>query len=106
MMISRIPIVFIAGGGGNMTGIGFLSVELGPKRLEVFRELVPGLHRVLFPYDPNDASGVAAVRAYRETARRLGIVLVDWKRASSPPWPRDMILWSMTPPSSPVPWPP
>src|SRR5215831_12554138 len=89
MMTSRIPIVFIAGGGGNpvemgliesfdrpggnMTGISFLSVELGPKRLEVFRELVPGLHRVLFPYDPNDASGVAAVRAYREAARRLGL---------------------------------
>ena len=63
--------------GGNTTGVSFLDVELGPKRLEVFRELVPGLHRVLFPYDPNDASGVAAARAYREAARRLGIVLVE-----------------------------
>ena len=92
-MTSRIPIVFIAGGGGNpvemglietfdrpggnITGVSLLSVELGPKRLEVFRDIVPGLHRVLFPYDPNDASGVAAARAYREAARRLGVVLVE-----------------------------
>ena len=93
MTTTRIPIVFIAGGGGNpvemgliesfdrpggnITGISILDVELGPKRLELFRELVPGLHRVLFPYDLNDASGVAAARAYREAARRLGIVLVE-----------------------------
>ena len=92
MMTTRIPIVFIGGTGnpvemgliesfdrpgGNITGVSLLGVELGPKRLEVFRDLVPGLHRVLFPYDPNDAAGVAAARVYREAARRLGIVLVE-----------------------------
>src|SRR5712692_8241856 len=63
--------------GGNITGVVNLDVDLGPKRLEVFRELIPGLHRVLFPYDPTDASSVAAVRGYREAARRLGLVLVE-----------------------------
>jgi len=92
MMTTRIPIVFIGWGGnpvetgliesfdrpgGNITGISTLDVELGPKRLEVFRDLVPGLHRVLFAYDANDASGVAAARLYREAARRLGMVLVE-----------------------------
>jgi putative ABC transport system substrate-binding protein len=92
MVTTRIPIVFIQLGGnpvelgliesfdrpgGNITGISTLDVELGPKRLEVFRELVPGLHRVLFSYDLNDASGVAAARLYRESARRLGMVLVE-----------------------------
>ena len=92
MVTTRIPIVFISGGGnpvemgliesfdrpgGNITGVSLLDVELGPKRLELFRELVPGLHRVLFPYDANDASSVAAARVYREAARRLGIVLVE-----------------------------
>src|SRR5262249_23585821 len=43
----------------------------------MFRNLVPGLHRVLFPYDPTDASGVAGVRGYREAARSLGLVLVE-----------------------------
>lgn len=63
--------------GGNITGVVNLDVDLGPKRLEVFRDLVPGLHRVLFPYDPTDASSVAAVQGYREAAHRLGLVLVE-----------------------------
>jgi putative tryptophan/tyrosine transport system substrate-binding protein len=63
--------------GGNITGVVNLSVDLGPKRLEVFRELVPGLHRILFPYDPTEASSVAAARGYRDAARRLGLVLVE-----------------------------
>jgi putative ABC transport system substrate-binding protein len=93
MTTTRISIVFIGaiGGnpvemgliqsfdrpGGNITGVSTLDVELGPKRLEVFRELVPGLHRVLFLYDLNDGSSVAAARVYREAARCLGIVLVE-----------------------------
>jgi putative ABC transport system substrate-binding protein len=63
--------------GGNITGVVNLEVDLGPKRLEMFRELVPGLHRILFPYDPTDASSMVAVRGYREAARRLGLVLVE-----------------------------
>jgi putative tryptophan/tyrosine transport system substrate-binding protein len=63
--------------GGNITGVSLLGIALGPKRLEPFRDLVPGLHRVLFPYDPNDAAGVASARVYREAAHRLGIVLVE-----------------------------
>jgi putative ABC transport system substrate-binding protein len=63
--------------GGNITGVVNLEVDLGPKRLEMFRDLVPGLHRILFPYDPTDASSVAAVRGYREAARSLGLVLVE-----------------------------
>jgi putative ABC transport system substrate-binding protein len=91
-MTTRIPIVFIGWGGnavemgliasfdrpgGNITGISVLDVELAPKRLEVFRELVPGLHRVLFVYDANDAGGMAEARMYREAAHRLGLVLVE-----------------------------
>jgi putative ABC transport system substrate-binding protein len=63
--------------GGNITGVVNLDVDLGPKRLEVFRDLIPGLHRVLFPYDPTDASHMAAVQVYREAARSLGLVLVE-----------------------------
>ena len=92
MATTRIPIVFAGLGGnpvemgliqsfarpgGNMTGVVNLDVDLGPKRLEVFRALIPGLHRVLFPYDPTDASNVAAVRGYREAAHHLGLVLVE-----------------------------
>jgi putative tryptophan/tyrosine transport system substrate-binding protein len=89
---TQIPIVFCGLGGnpvemgliasfarpgGNITGVVNLEVDLGSKRLEMFRELVPGLHRILFPYDPTEASSMAAVRGYREAARRLGLVLVE-----------------------------
>jgi putative ABC transport system substrate-binding protein len=88
---SHIPIVFagmvdplkfglvqsFARPGGNVTGVADLPLELGPKRLEVFRQLIPSLKRVLFPYDVTDASTLVEVQVYRDAARRLGIVLVE-----------------------------
>jgi putative ABC transport system substrate-binding protein len=66
--------------GGNLTGVTTLNLELAPKRLELFREIVPGLQRVLFLYDATEAYAAAEVRAYRDAARRLGIVLDDQQR--------------------------
>jgi putative ABC transport system substrate-binding protein len=91
MATTHIPIVFASGSdpvglgliqsfarpGGNITGVTGLYLELSPKRLEVFHEIVPGLKRVLFLYDAADAGAVAGARAYREAARRLGIELVE-----------------------------
>jgi putative ABC transport system substrate-binding protein len=88
---THIPIVFAGVGdpvgmgliqsfawpGGNMTGVTTLNLELAPKRLELFREIVPSLQRVLFPYDATEAYAEAEVQAYRDAARRLGIVLVE-----------------------------
>jgi putative ABC transport system substrate-binding protein len=88
---SRIPIVFMSGSdpvgaglvqsfarpGGNVTGVADLDVELAPKRLEIFRELVPGLRRVLFAYDVRDPYAVSQLNRYREAARRLGLSLIE-----------------------------
>jgi putative tryptophan/tyrosine transport system substrate-binding protein len=63
--------------GDNLTGVTTLNLELVPKRLELFRELVPGLQRVLFPYDATEAYTAAEVRAYGDAARQLGLVLVE-----------------------------
>jgi putative ABC transport system substrate-binding protein len=87
----RIPIVFIGGSdpvgiglvkslarpGGNITGIADLEIELVPKRMEIFRELVPGLKRVLFVYDATDAHVESVLRVHREAARRLGLTLLE-----------------------------
>jgi putative ABC transport system substrate-binding protein len=91
MATSRIPIVFAGEGdplgagliqsfarpGGNITGVTDLSLELGPKRLQVFQELIPGLKRVLFPYDATDAYAVMEAKGYRDAALRLGVELVE-----------------------------
>ena len=63
--------------GGNITGVTNLTIELASKRLELFRDLVPGLHRVLYPYDATHAPSVALAHRYRDAARRLGIDLVE-----------------------------
>jgi putative ABC transport system substrate-binding protein len=90
MATTRIPIVCMceepvglgvvqsfARPGGNITGVTHLSLELGPKRLQIFQELMPGLKRVLFPYNANDARSVALATAYRDAAHRLGVALVE-----------------------------
>ena len=63
--------------GGNITGVTTLTIELGPKRLELFRELVPSLKRVLYPYDATHAPSMALARGYRDAARHLGMELVE-----------------------------
>jgi putative tryptophan/tyrosine transport system substrate-binding protein len=63
--------------GGNLTGVTDLGIQLGPKRLELFREMIPGLQRVLFPYDVTDSASVKEFQIYREAAHRLGMELVE-----------------------------
>ncbi|HSE85960.1 MAG TPA: ABC transporter substrate-binding protein [Candidatus Binatia bacterium] len=50
--------------GGNITGLTSISPELSGKRLELLREVVPGLSRVAFIWNP-DVRG--AVLDYKET---------------------------------------
>src|SRR5688572_23367460 len=91
MATSRIPIVFYGTGdpiglglvksfahpGGNITGVTDLDLELDSKRLEIFKEMIPGLTRVLFPYDKAEAFSVAQAKIYRESARRVKIMLIE-----------------------------
>ncbi len=91
MATTRIPIVFSVVGdpvgqgliqsfarpGGNITGVADVGIELSPKRLEFFHEIIPGLKRILYLYDPADAIGIEEARRYREAARNLRIELVE-----------------------------
>jgi putative ABC transport system substrate-binding protein len=66
----------IAHPGGNVTGVTELGNELAAKRLQVFRELVPGLRRALVIH----AGGrlpAAEIERYRHAAGVLGITLVE-----------------------------
>src|SRR6185369_17253346 len=51
--------------------------ELDSKRLETFNELIPGLRRVLLPYEKNETFSLAQAKVYRESARRLKISLIE-----------------------------
>jgi ABC-type uncharacterized transport system substrate-binding protein len=88
---ARIPIVFmgeidpvargivqsLARPGGNATGIANLDAELGPKRLEILSEIVPGLKRVLVPYDASEPGFEQMLNTYRAASRRLNVTLVE-----------------------------
>jgi putative ABC transport system substrate-binding protein len=91
MATNDIPIVFVGAGdpvglglvrslarpGGNITGVADLDSDLVPKRMEIFRELVPGLKRILIPYDATNADAMAQLAVIREAARRLDLTLVE-----------------------------
>jgi putative ABC transport system substrate-binding protein len=88
---NRIPIVFYGAGdpiglglvksfarpGGNITGVTDLDLQLDTKRLETFKEMIPGLKQVLFPYDPSETFSVAQANVYRGIARILKIDLIE-----------------------------
>src|SRR5215831_11128132 len=73
---ATIPIVFTAGGdpvklglvnslnrpGGNVTGVTFIFAELGAKRLELLRELIPKSARITIIINPNYPPALAEVR--------------------------------------------
>lgn len=59
--------------GGNLTGVTCMTTELSPKRLELLKELVPNVSRVMFLHDPEAAPN--AFKMTQEAAPRLGISL-------------------------------
>jgi putative tryptophan/tyrosine transport system substrate-binding protein len=59
--------------GGNLTGVTCMTTELSPKRLELLKEAVPKVSRVMFLQDPEAAPN--ALKLTQEVAPRLGIRL-------------------------------
>ena len=84
---SRIPIVMVGGTdpvatglaaslsrpGGQVTGVTFGGPELAEKRLELLREALPGLSRVVLLWDPSSLP--ASVRQTESAARALNLHL-------------------------------
>jgi putative ABC transport system substrate-binding protein len=84
-----IPIVMIALGdpvgtglvdslarpGGNVTGLSQMTPSVAVKRLELLRELVPQISRVLVLSHLSDPIAAPQVKALEETARALGMKL-------------------------------
>ena len=61
--------------GGNVTGLAGFSSELTGKRLELLREIVPGLSRVGIMWDPGIPAALLEYKATEEAARSLHLRL-------------------------------
>jgi putative ABC transport system substrate-binding protein len=62
--------------GGNVTGVSRLSVSLGPKRLELLRELVPQATVIAVLVNPTSQVGELQLLEMQEPARSLGMKLI------------------------------
>ena len=92
-----IPIVFRIGGdpvaaglvatlnqpGSNITGVTTLGVELGPKRLQVLRELLPAGATVALLSNPSNANAASETREIQAAAEVLGVRLLVLNAASA-----------------------
>jgi len=58
--------------GGNLTGITNLNVEVGPKRLELLRELIPTATNIAVLVNPTSPIAEPFARAMQAAARTLG----------------------------------
>jgi putative ABC transport system substrate-binding protein len=86
----RVPIVFHSGAdpvtiglvenfrkpGGRLTGLTSQSRDLGPKRLEILKEIVPTIRVVAVFYNPSSPAQ-SSLRAIREAAQGLKLQLVE-----------------------------
>jgi len=61
--------------GGNITGLTSISPELNAKRLELLKEVVPGLTRVAVMWDPGIRGALLEYKATEEAARSLRLQL-------------------------------
>ena len=87
---SVIPIVFalmddplsmglvasLARPGGNVTGLSMQQTELAGKRLELLREVVPGLRRLAIMANAGNPASMAELHELQATARTLALEVV------------------------------
>jgi putative ABC transport system substrate-binding protein len=94
---STIPIVFavandpvgagfvssLARPGGNITGLSLQTTDLAAKRLELLREVVPGIHRLGVLANIGNAAAVPEIDEIQAAARILGIdvAMLEMRRA-------------------------
>ena len=88
---TKVPIVFAVGAdpvvagliqsfanpGGRLTGVHFLSVDLTAKRLEILKEILPKLSKVVTFYDSGNEVARVAAKAGRVAAQQLKVEVVE-----------------------------
>jgi ABC-type uncharacterized transport system substrate-binding protein len=86
---SNIPVVFLSSGnplslvksyassGNNLAGISTSAIDLTAKRMELLKDLVPGIKRVISINNPEGPNYEENFKATREAAKKLGLELVQ-----------------------------
>jgi putative ABC transport system substrate-binding protein len=68
---------------GNLTGINFLGTELNAKRLELLRDLVPGVTRVAVLWNPAGPSSETRMNEVRAAASTMGLQIQVYNASNS-----------------------
>src|SRR6478736_1255759 len=90
---STIPIVFATAGdpigagivaslarpGSNITGLSSQTPDAAGKRLELFQQVVPGLHRLATLADVDNPYAALDLRQFNKAARTLGIEVLSFE---------------------------
>jgi len=61
--------------GGNATGLSLLATELSGKRLEVLREIIPGISRVAMLWNDTNPGMVLRANETQDAAAKLNVTL-------------------------------
>jgi putative ABC transport system substrate-binding protein len=70
-------IASLARPGGNITGLSQMATDLAGKRLELLKEVAPGISRVAVLWNPQDMTSILTWREIQLPARQLGIELLS-----------------------------
>jgi len=69
--------------GGNLTGNTVLGPDIGAKRTQLLKELIPTVSRVAFLWNPDNASHIAYREELRAAAPALGVQMIFVRAGSS-----------------------
>jgi len=70
--------------GGRLTGVHYLTTDLTAKRLELLKDLVPKLRRVVILYRPGHPPAEASARLAREAGKKLRVQVIERHVRSAP----------------------
>ena len=59
--------------GGNVTGLTGMTSDLFTKRLDLLRQLLPGMRRVALLYDPDNASDTLTLKQFESDCAKIGM---------------------------------
>ena len=93
---NHVPIVFYAGTdpvavglvqsfpkpGGRLTGIHGQLTDVTPKRLQLLKEMIPSVRRVVTFYNPDNPAAQEAVKLARAAAHQLQLTILERRVAS------------------------